>query len=122
MRRITETARVNEFLDRLNYPLRAEMNAVRMIILANKKVEEHLISGGNPIFYYKDYMATFNTGSRKCLTLIFHKGMNLHDPSGLFEGDHTVRRIVKFRNMKDVKAKEANLKRVVNDWVTLMDG
>ncbi len=118
----SETAKVNRFLDRLDYPLRAEMNAVRLIILGvNTKISEQIIESGAPSFYYKECMATFSTNKRKCLTLIFHNGAMLNDCIGLFTGEHETKRIVRFKNMNDVKCKEANLKKAVNDWIHIME-
>ena len=118
----SETAKVNRYLDKLDYPLRAEMNAVRLILLgADKKIEEHIIKWGAPSFYYKGCMATFSTSSRKSLTLIFHNGAILNDTTGLLEGDHKFKRTVKFGGMNDVKIREVNLKKVISEWIELMD-
>ena len=115
------TERVNEFMDQLDHPFKAEVQAVRTIILnANKHITEQ-IKWAAPSFSYKGYLATFNLWNKKCVHLIFHKGAILNHASGLLEGDYPDRRMVYFSNMKDVKAKQAALEKAVREWVRLMD-
>ena len=54
--------------------------------------------------------------------LVFPSGAKVNDTSGLLEGDYKDgRRIVIFKDLKDVKAKEKFLRQVIKDWLKLVD-
>ncbi len=121
MKMKNETEKVNAFMDKLEHPLKAEMEAVRAIITsANKKICEH-IKWGAPAFFYKENMATLKPQLKKYILVIFHNGAIIEDESGLLEGDSIDRRLAYFYNMEDVESKKASLKLVVNKWVKVMD-
>ena len=116
------TEEVNEFMGKLNHPFKAEMQAVREIIMnVNDQISER-IEHNVPSFSYKGYLATFNLRAREHVQLIFLNGAILHDKKGIFEGNYPERRMVYFCNMKDVRTKRPALERVVKEWVRLMDG
>lgn len=119
---MSDTDKVNEYLDKLDHPLKEEMKAVRDILInANEKLAEH-IKWGAPSFYLnKEDMATFNPQAKKYVHIVFHKGALLHDDSGLLQGDHADRRMVKLHNMEEIEANKEVLEKVVNEWVVLND-
>ena len=118
---MNKTKEVNEFMDKLDHPFKAEVQAVRKIIMnVNKHITEQ-IKWNAPSFSYKGYMATFNLWAKQHVHLVFHNGAILSNKSGLLEGDYPTRRMVYFSNMKDVKAKKAALEKIVKEWVRLMD-
>ena len=46
----------------------------------------------------------------------------MNDTSGLLEGDYKDgRRIIMFKDLKDVKAKEKALQQVIKTWLKLVD-
>ena len=54
--------------------------------------------------------------------LVFPSGAKVNDKSGLLEGDYKDgRRIAVFKDLKDVKAKEKNLRSVIRQWLKLVD-
>ena len=55
------------------------------------------------------------------IVFIFHDGAMIEESAGLLEGEYRVRRMAYFADMEDVRAKQAALTQVVNDWVALMD-
>jgi len=75
-----------------------------------------------PSFYYKEHMAAFHVRQQKFVNLvfIFRKGLII-DKSGLLQGDYKDRRMAYFYNIEDIKSKKAALKKVVNDWVKLIE-
>ena len=118
-----DTEGVNAYMDKLEHPLKAEIAAVRNIIMkANAKMQER-VKWNAPSFFYQYDMAAFNPRSQKFvqLILIFPKGL-ISDASGLLLGDWKDRREARFNDMADVKAKKAALEKVVNEWVKLADG
>ena len=118
---MNKTQKVTDFIDQLNNPLKAEIQAVRDIILgASEKITED-IKWSAPSFAYKDNMATFNPRAKKFVNLTFHKGALIQDETGLLEGDKPEARVARFNDMEDVEKKKADLESVVRKWVELMD-
>jgi len=116
-----DTEKVNEFMRKLRHPFKAEVQAVREIILnVNKHITEE-IKWNAPSFSYKGYMATFNLWAKEHVHLIFHNGAILHDKSGLLQGDYPDRRMVYFSSMEDVNSKRAVLEKAVKEWVKVMN-
>lgn len=118
---MNKTEKVSDFITQLHYPLEAEMEAVREIILqASNKISED-IKWSAPSFAYKENMATFNSRAKKFVNLTFHKGALINDTTGLLEGDKKEARVARFRNMQEVRDKQASLEAVVRKWVEVMD-
>ncbi|GIH97698.1 MULTISPECIES: DUF1801 domain-containing protein [Planobispora] len=118
---MSATQKVDDFLSKLDHPMKAEMEAVRDIIVkANPKIEEDVKWGG-PSFAYKEEMATLNPRVKDYVPVIFHKGSLFDDDSGLLEAGPKGRAYAKFRSMDDIEANRATLEKLVNDWVKMMD-
>jgi hypothetical protein len=116
------TQQVDDYMSKLEHPFRAEMEAVRQIIMnANPGIAEH-IKWGAPSFFFrggidKGGMATFNHRAQNHVHLVFHNGIILNDDTGLLEGDYKDRRMAYFYDMNDVNIKKSELERLVNKWV-----
>ena len=114
---------VDLLMSKLDHPLKAEVEAVRAIILnANSKIAER-VKWNSPSFFHVIDMAAFNLRRKDYVHLIvvFPKGAPIADSSGLLEGNHTDRREAKFYTMKDIEQKKPVLEKVVNDWMKLVD-
>ncbi len=112
---------VDEFMQKLDHPLKAEVQQVREIIKGvNKGITEE-IKWNAPSFSYKGYMVTFNLRARQHVHLIFHNPEVVHLKSAILEGDYPTRRMTYFADMKDVQTKKAELIRVVKQLVKVMD-
>lgn len=115
---------VDDFMKALKHPFKAEVQAVREIVLAaNKKLAER-VKWNAPSFYYGADLGAFNLHQTAYLQLIlvFPNGIIDDGGSGLLMGTWKDRREVRFADMKDVLEKKAALRRVVNAWVERMDG
>ena len=56
------------------------------------------------------------------IMLVFPSGAKIKDTSGLLTGNYKDgRRLIIFTDMKDVKAKEKALQKVIMDWLKLID-
>ena len=118
---MNKTNKVSEFINKLDNPLREEINAVREIILeASDKLKED-IKWSAPTFVYKGNMATFNPRAKKFVNLTFHKGALIKDETGLLEGDKKEARVARFYDMKDISDKQKGLQSIVKEWIALMD-
>jgi hypothetical protein len=118
---VNKTEEVDEFMDKLNHPFKAEVQAVRDIIKSvNGDITEQ-IKWAAPSFSYKGYLATFNLWAKQHVHLVFHNGAILSNESGLLEGDYPDRRMAYFTGMEDVEAKRKALEDAVSEWVRLKD-
>jgi hypothetical protein len=115
-----KTVEVNAFMKQLDHPLKAEIEAVRVIIKANKKIAER-IKWNAPSFFYVDDLATIHVKSKQHVHLIFHHPAIVKIRSALLEGDYKDRRMMYFENMKEVKARKKELTRIINELVELMN-
>lgn len=108
-------------MSKLEHPLKAEMEAVRAIIIkASPKMEEDVKWGG-PSFFYKEDLATFNPRIKNYVALIFHKGELLDIKSDFLEQATKGKVYAKFYTMEQVTANRELIERMVNTWIELMD-
>lgn len=118
---MSNTKKVDEFMFKLEHPLKAEIEAVRAILInANPKLEEDVKWGG-PSFFYKGDLATFNPRIKNYVALIFHKGELLNIKSDFLEEATKGKVYAKFYSMEDVTANKALIEKMVDAWVKLMD-
>jgi hypothetical protein len=118
---------VDEFMRKLDHPLKAELQAVRSIILgANPEISDG-IKWNAPSFRLKEYFATINIRKDEVL-VILHFGakvkdnstadLTISDPTGLLEWLSKDRAAVKFRDMKAIKSGKAAFENIVRQWIT----
>jgi len=119
---VSRTDKVDEFLENLSHPLKAEIEAVRSIIKGvNKNINEE-IKWRAPSFNYKgEYLVTFNLREIKRIHLVFHNPMIAKVKSKILEGDYKDRRMAYFADMKDVKAKKSMLEKALKDLIKLQE-
>jgi hypothetical protein len=118
---VSNAQKVDTFMDELDHPFKAEVQAVREIILNVDQNITQEVKWKAPSFSYKGYMATFNLWAREHVHLIFHNGAILSNESGLLEGNYPDRRMVYFKDMGDVKSKRVALEGLIRQWIKLMD-
>lgn len=114
---------VEAYLRDVDHPFKAEMEAVRAIILGvSDKISER-IKWNAPSFYYKEDLGAFHPRATEYahLILLFPGGAGMDDSSGLLEGNHKDRREAKFHSLNDVKAKKPALEKLVKNWIALRD-
>ena len=117
---VNRTDKVDEFLENLSHPFKAEVEAVRSIIKGvNKDINEE-IKWNAPSFNYKgEYLVTFNLRDEKRIHLVFHNPMIAKVKSELLEGDYKDRRMAYFADMKDIKAKKSLLEKALKELIKL---
>jgi hypothetical protein len=118
---------VEEFMRKLAHPLKAELEAVRSIILgANPKISEG-IKWNAPSFRTNEYFATINIRKDEVLVILHlgakvkdnsTTGLTINDPARLLEWLSTNRAAVKFRDMKAIKSSRAAFEKIVRQWIT----
>jgi len=117
---VSRTDNVDEFLENLSHPLKAEIEAVRSIIKGvNKDINEE-IKWKAPSFNYKgEYLVTFNLRDENRIHLVFHNPQISNVMSKLLEGNYRDRRMAYFADMKDVKAKKPMLEKALKELIKL---
>lgn len=120
---------VDDFMRKLDHPLKAAMEAVRSIILGvNPEISEG-IKWNAPSFCFKEYFATINL-RKGVVHVIFHlgakvkdnstAGLPINDPTGLLEWLAKERAAVKFRDMTAVRSSRAAFENIVRQWIACM--
>jgi hypothetical protein len=108
---------VDAWFDRYDNPQRDLVMAVREAILdADERVAE-TIKWQAPTFMFRGNIASFYPKATKHASLMFHRGAELPDPTGLLEGEGDVSRVAKFADAADLEQKRAALQDVVRAWI-----
>lgn len=112
---------VDAFLADLDHPMKAEIEAVRAIILRASPDVRERIKWNAPSFFFREDIGAFHLRSRTFvhLILVFPERVTMVDDP-ILEGDHVRRREVKFRDMADVGAKKQSLQRIIAAWAADM--
>ena len=118
---LTDSEKVNEYLEKLVHPLKKEMEAVRNIIKnTNPKIAER-IKWNAPSYYYKEDLVTFNHRTPKCVHLVFHHPAIVTIQSPILEGDYKDRRMAYFHNMDEVNKHKKELEKIINYLINFID-
>jgi hypothetical protein len=130
--KLSDAEQVTKHIKKLDPALGKIVEYIRQIILSADKEIGERIKWNNPSFYtgemkpfdpkeYKREIVVFNLFKGRIM-LVFPSGAKVNDTSGLLEGDYKDgRRIIVFNDMKDVKAKEKALQRIIKKWLRLVD-
>src|SRR6478609_735912 len=136
MRKATEAsnpAQVTAHIKQLEAGLGKIVELIRQIILSTDKEIGERIKWNNPSFFYTGEMKPFDPKKYKRelivfnlfkgrIMLVFPSGAKVNDTSGLLEGDYKDgRRTIILKDMADVKEKEKALRKVIKDWLKLVD-
>ena len=132
--KLSEMDKVNAYMQSLRHPLVDVVKALRQIILSTDKEIGEEVKWNAPAFFYtgemkpfnpkeyKRYMVVFNLFKKDCIRLVFPGGATVDDQSGLLEGDYADgRRLAMFYSMGDVKLKEKAMKKVIKNWLKILD-
>src|ERR1044071_1971786 len=116
------TVQVNEFMERLDHPLKAEVELLREIIKqVNKEITEQ-IKWNAPSFSYRDeYLVTFNLRETKHIHLVFHNPMIASVKSSLLHGDFRDRRMAYFAGRDDIQSNKKVLEKALKDLIKLQN-
>ena len=130
---LSDKEKVTEHIQQLEPALSEVIEYIRQTILNTNKEVGKRIKWNNPSFFYTGEMKTFDPKEYKReilvmnlfkgrIMLVFPSGAKLIDKSGLLEGDYKDgRRITVFKDLNDFKEKEKALRKVIKDWLKLVD-
>lgn len=106
---------VEKWLDERAHPLDDAMRLTREIILgADERVDE-CIKWKTPTFTYEGNIASFNP-SKQLISLLFHRGAEIPGEHARLEGDGKLVRTMRFADVEDVRAGQAELEAVIRAW------
>ena len=112
----SDPEQVEQYLSTLEHPMKAELEALRAIILgANAKISER-IKWNAPSYYYREDIVTFGPPARKPdeILLVFHHPAVVKISSDLLQGDYKDRRLAIFKSMAEVEANREEVARIIN--------
>ena len=113
---------VQEYMQNLDHPLRAEIQAVRGIIKGVHPEIQEEIKWNAPSYSYKgNYLVTFNLRATQHVHLVFHNPEISKVNNDILEGSYTDRRMTYLTSTPDVDAKKANLQAVIRELIAFID-
>jgi uncharacterized protein YdhG (YjbR/CyaY superfamily) len=114
------TEQVDEFMEKLDHPFKAEVQMVREIIKnVNPDITEQIKWNAPTFSYQGEYLVTFNLWEKKRIHLVFHNPMVSNVKSKLLEGDYDHRRMAYFADENDIQAKKKTLEKALKDLIKL---
>lgn len=123
-------AGVVAFMDGLEHPMKAEIDAVRRIILGASPQIAEGIKWNAPSFRTTEYFATFHLRAKTGVQVVFHtgakvkasasKGVRVEDPAGMLDWRAKDRALVTFADAAEVRAKGAAFKALVRAWIGVL--
>jgi hypothetical protein len=128
----TNTRLVTEYIEKLDAPVAQIVQAIRQIVLSMDPEIGEEIKWNAPSFLYTGEMKPFNPKEykryiivmnlHKRILLVFPSGAKVNDNTGLLEGDYADgRRLIYIKDIDDLKSKETGIKKVISDWLALVE-
>lgn len=122
---------VTAFMASLDHPLKAEIEALRRLVLsADPRLREH-IKWNAPSFAVTDDLVTLKLHPQATLQLVLHTGAKkratpldiaIDDPAGLLRRLAPDRGIITFSRLEEIEAQGAALVELVRQWVAQVEG
>lgn len=119
----SDAEQVEAYLQALEHPMKAEIEALRTIIkTAHPKIRER-IKWNAPSYYSTADIVTFGPPMRKLdeVLLVFHHPAAVKIESGILEGNYKDRRLAVFRSMAEVEGGSLELGRILRVIIEAMD-
>lgn len=118
---------VDELVASLKHPLGREIDALRAIILSASPTITEGVKWNSPSFYAGGWFATIHTRASDSLQLILHLGAKvkdanfrapqIKDDAGLLKWLGKDRAVVRYEDMKGIRATKAALQAILRQWV-----
>ena len=110
---------VDAWFEKYDNPQKDLVKAVRDLILDTDPRITEVIKWQAPTFMYKGNLASFYPRSTKHVSLMFHTGASLPDPSGVLEGDGDTSRVLRILDYDDLAVKADALRGLIASWIVL---
>jgi len=105
-----KTEAVDAYMARLEYPMKAEVEATRATIKSIDRDITEEVKWNAPSFSYKGaYLVTFNLRDPRRILLVFHHPAIARITSDWLEGDYPARRLAYLAGMDELHARKGEL-------------
>jgi hypothetical protein len=130
---INDPQSVTDFINKLDLPFAELVETIRQLILSTSPDIAEQIKWNSPSFFYSGDMKPFDPKAYKrdiivlnirknVALLIFPTGAIINDTTKILEGNYADgRRMVTFKTLDEVKAKADGLRKVIRQWLALVD-
>ena len=108
---------VDAWFDRYDNPQKELVLAVRDVMLSADPRVGECIKWQAPTFTYQGNIASFFPKAKKHVSLMFHTGASLPDPSGILDGDGATSRSLKVLDHDDLTEKTPAIHGLVRAWI-----
>lgn len=118
---------VDEFLATLDHPAKAEILALRQLILAADPRIGEGIKWNAPSFHTTEYFATFHLRAKAGVQLILHlgakvrdnstAGMTIADPQSLLTWLAKERASISFRDLAEIRTRQNAFQALIQAWI-----
>ena len=131
--KLSDTEQVTAHIQKLDKTIVPAIEKLRQLILGTDNEIGERIKWNNPSFYYTGEMKPFDPKEYKREIVVFNlfknkimlvlpSGGRLNDNNGLLQGDYKDgRRIIVFKDLEDIDAKEKLLQNIITEWVKTVD-
>lgn len=131
--KLTDSEQVTQHIQQLPATIQPAVEYLRQLMLSiDSDIAEH-IKWNSPAFYYSGEMKDFDPKEYKRDILVMNlrkdkilcvlpTGMRIKKHIELLEGSYTDgRRMITFKDIDDIKAKEIALSNAIKEWIQLID-
>ena len=110
---------VDAWFEKYDNPQKDLVQSVRQVILDTDPRITETIKWQAPTFMYRGNIASFYPKTKTHVSLMFHTGASLPDPSGVLEGEGDTSRVLRILNHGDLTAKTDAIRRLITSWIQL---
>ncbi len=120
---------VDAFLSGLDHPRKAEIEALRKLILGVDRRIEESIKWNAPSFAIGEHFATFKLRPGDTVQVVFHTGakvkpgarpITIDDPSGMLVWAAKDRCVATLADLADIRARKSAFVAIVEQWIEQM--
>lgn len=108
---------VDEYMRSLDYPLKAEVEALRTIIKNADSCLAERIKWNAPSYFIQDDLLTFNLHLTKQIRLVLHHPAIVKVQSNLLKGNYADRRLMYFSSMEEIATQKAEFERILKEYI-----
>ncbi|WP_417236937.1 DUF1801 domain-containing protein [Bizionia paragorgiae] len=131
--KLTDTELVTKHIEKLPKEIKPAIEYLRQLMLSIDKDIAEQIKWNAPAFHYIGKMKPFDPKEYKQDILVMNlrkdkimcvlpTGATLTKNTKILESDYTDgRRLITFKDLADIKAKENDLKKVIKEWLSLVE-
>ena len=114
------TKEVNDFMKKLEHPLKNEIELVRTIILESDPSILEQVKWNAPSFRNTEDFVTFNVRPVDKIHLVFHHPSIVQIKSDLLQGEYKDRRMLYLGNRAEIDAARTEIQRIIRQSIKLM--